>query len=67
MGFTRSLLQFVGGAVLTCAALLGRFSIWWIIVSIPVALFALVEVIGSLRYAYLVRHGRSEPSRSRLE
>ena len=67
LGVIRSLLQFLGGLMLTGLALFGDYSAWWLIVSVPIGLFALVEVIGSARYAYLVRHGRADPIRSILE
>jgi hypothetical protein len=66
-GFVRSLLQLLGSILVSWLALFGNFSIWWLIVSVPLGLFALVEVVGSLRYAYLVRQGRVDPTASTLE
>jgi len=67
LGVARSLLQFLAGLGLTFLALFGSYSVWWVILSVPIGLFALVELIGSARYAYLVRQGRADPTRSILE
>lgn len=66
-GVVRSLAQFLGCLLLTYLALFGEYSVWWALLSVPLALFALVELIGSARYAYLVRRGRADPAPSILE
>lgn len=67
LGVVRSLCQFVGFLALTYVALFGDYSVWWVLLSAPLMLFALIELIGSARYAYLVRRGRADPSPSILE
>ncbi len=66
-GLARSLLQLLGSIIMSWLALFGSLSIWWLVASVPLGLFALVEVIGSARYAYLVRQGRVDPTASKLE